>query len=161
MDGDLLGEHPAHRQADEVGGFDAQHIEDGRGVGGHVAQRVWIAPVPLFHPVRHPRSAVIIADGAVSRVNEGAQERRWPHEAVAAEAHEQQDRPPDRSPRGKALIPDGEAIGLNGAGLAGDEFRQFAAQHVVDDRVRAGGQLGASGKDVEQEGDDEDERDSK
>ncbi len=38
--GEHLADRSAHRQTDNVGGVDAQRVEDGHGVVGHVDQRV-------------------------------------------------------------------------------------------------------------------------
>ena len=40
LDGHRLGDHPAHRRADDVGGVDAEVVEQPDGVGRHVAERV-------------------------------------------------------------------------------------------------------------------------
>ena len=40
LDGDRLGDHPAHRRAEDVGPLDAEVVEQADGVGGHVRQRV-------------------------------------------------------------------------------------------------------------------------
>ena len=40
LDGDGLGDHPAHRRADDVGGVDAERVEEADAVGGHVGQPV-------------------------------------------------------------------------------------------------------------------------
>ena len=39
-DGDGLGDHPAHRRADDVGPLDAQCVEQAEPVGGHVVEQV-------------------------------------------------------------------------------------------------------------------------
>ena len=38
--GDRLGDHAAHRDADEVGALDAEVVEQADAVGGHLGQRV-------------------------------------------------------------------------------------------------------------------------
>ena len=40
LDGHRLHDHAAHRGADDVGGADAEHVEQAGGVGGHVGERV-------------------------------------------------------------------------------------------------------------------------
>ena len=40
LDGDGLGDHPAHRRADDVGRVDAERVEQADGVGGHVGEAV-------------------------------------------------------------------------------------------------------------------------
>ena len=40
LDGDRLGDHPAHRRADDVGGVDAEVVEQADGVVGHVGEQV-------------------------------------------------------------------------------------------------------------------------
>ena len=37
---DLLGDHPAHRCADDVSAIDVELVEDGNGVTGHICDRV-------------------------------------------------------------------------------------------------------------------------
>ena len=108
-----LGDHPAHRDADDVRRREPQGVEQARGVPRHVAEvvllRVKAPGGELGHPRRSRRGVGRAADVAVVEPDRGkaagdqrVAERIRPRQQLLAEAHDQQHRRVRR--RAEALV---------------------------------------------------------
>jgi hypothetical protein len=112
LDGHGLGDHPAHRHAEHVGPVDAEGVEHGDGVGGHVGQQVGhrrrlargqrLPHGPhvdrLAHVRRQPGVAVVEAHDVHAPVDERGAEVGAPADHLAAEPVDQQQRRVGRIP---------------------------------------------------------------
>ena len=87
-----LGDRPAHRRADDVGGLDAGVVEHGDGVVGHLLERVGAVRL-----VAATGAAVVEGDRAVAARQR--QPLQVPAVLVGAEALDQQHRRPAAADR--------------------------------------------------------------
>ena len=51
---DRLGDHPAHRDTDQMGIGVAERVEQSNGVAGHITQVVLVATTEHCHRIRRP-----------------------------------------------------------------------------------------------------------
>ena len=108
--GHRLGDHPAHRDADDVRAVDAEVVEHADAVVGHVAEGVGRARLVAQEELLDGRRAVVlevgraadvavvVADDEVAAGGELLAERVGPAEHLRAEAHHQQHRRVRRVP---------------------------------------------------------------
>ena len=105
LDGHRLRDHAAHRDPDHVGGLEAEVVEQGDGVGGHVAsaygartRRPAKARTSIDRVTRPPHLggpagvAVVVADDVEAALGEHPAELRVPPGHRAAQPHHQQQR---------------------------------------------------------------------
>ena len=105
LDGDRLRDHAAHRHADEVGGLQAEVVEQRDGVAGQVGHRVrrprttgregaheLVAPDRRRDPRRPAGVAVVVAHDVEARARELLAERLVPPRHRAAQAHHEEQR---------------------------------------------------------------------
>ena len=107
LDGQRLGDHAAHRQANDVGAGLAEMVQQRHRVGGHVAQGVGrrIAGEVVHrghdvgnlrrrrrHPGGQPHVAVVHGDDPVARLREPIDQARRPVDDLARQAMQQQQR---------------------------------------------------------------------
>ncbi|CFR73373.1 Uncharacterised protein [Mycobacterium tuberculosis] len=107
--GENLGDHAAHRRPDDVRVLDVEVIEQRRGVGGHVFQRVgslagqtepgpdqprgqWLSRAVALGLGGQADIAVVVADDAQALRDEPRAEVGPPQQHLGAQAHDQQHR---------------------------------------------------------------------
>ena len=105
-DRDLLGDHPAHRGADDVGALDAEVVQEPDGVGCHVREEVAGAGQSAGGdgsqqlPGRRRRCvddrraadvAVVEADDPVAVLDEAVDQGHRPGDHLGRQAHDEQD----------------------------------------------------------------------
>jgi hypothetical protein len=126
IDRQQLGDHAAHRCADNMGGADTKCIEDARGVVGHVLEGIGCMQGDMQEVMHHvaqaPRGfctldfrrqaniAIIEANDIVASLDERITEVRRPGNHLRAEAHDQQDRVAARVP--ERVVFDCQSVGL-------------------------------------------------
>ena len=89
LEGEQLGDHPAHRGAGDVGGRDPEDVEEARGVGGHVAQRISATVLDLG---REPDVPVVEADDLETTPGDLLAEPIAPAQQLGAEPADQENR---------------------------------------------------------------------
>ncbi len=149
--GERLGDHPAHRGADEMGAVDADPVEEAGRVGRHLGQRVARRPGQPERPRDHVRRAaadfrreadvaVVEADDLVTAVDELPAEVLVPGEHLHPEPHHEQDRRVGRIPEGLVGELDPAAdVGGPDAGAGGvldDHRRPFSSNALSRASVR-------------------------
>ena len=95
LDGERLGDHPAHRQAHHVRLFDAVGVEDGDRVIGHVGQQVGLAARTdrrIVEVGRQPDVAVVEPDDVEPAGDELLAPRLGVVDALAAESVDEEQR---------------------------------------------------------------------
>jgi hypothetical protein len=104
LEGDRLGDHPAHRRADDVRLLDAEGVEHAHRVGRHVAERVArarrvagegggeVGHGAVLDLRRQADVAVVVDDDVEAAVGEQLPEVGVPGDQLRAEPHDEQQR---------------------------------------------------------------------
>jgi hypothetical protein len=109
LQGRNLGDHPAHRHTDEVGGVDAEGVEHADGIGGHVPD-----PVRRTGPVDvggQPDVPVVELHDPVPGSDEALDQLTWPPQHRRPASHHQEHRHPVRS--AQLLVPQRHSVGVH------------------------------------------------